>query len=383
MTSEYCVKISNQLQAPEWDKFVLNAPGGHHVQTSLWAQLKASLGWSVTRVIVREGDQIVGGAQVLIHHLPIYGAVGYVTKGPILALSHDKNLIELILDQLRLIRSAAHLQLLVIQPSTNGECFAERLTQIGFTPSSLALAPTATIVLDLMPELEQIAGNMKRQTRQNIRRSEREEISVRDGTRDDLATFYRLHVETSRRQQFDSYPEEYLARMWDLFEPRGFIRLLVAEYRKEAVSALLLVPFGETVIAKLLGWSGEHADRRPNDGLFWAAVRWSKANGYRRFDFEGIDRTTGEAVLSGTPLPESFLHSPDFFKLGFGGKVILQPKPYVRFSSALVKWAFNKAAPELEGHSLASRYVDRFRKSREIYTRNVSHSHAPHPGPSG
>jgi len=46
-----------------WDCF-LERYGGHHAQSSLWARAKESLGWSVQRIVVRKGEEIVGGAQI-------------------------------------------------------------------------------------------------------------------------------------------------------------------------------------------------------------------------------------------------------------------------------------------------------------------------------
>jgi lipid II:glycine glycyltransferase (peptidoglycan interpeptide bridge formation enzyme) len=203
---------------------------------------------------------------------------------------------------------------------------------------------------------------MKRQTRQNIRRSEREGITVREGSQVDLLTFYRLHIATSRRQKFAPYPIDYFIQMWRIFELCGSIKLFLAEYKNESVSALLVISFGDSVNPKILGWSGLYPDRRPNDAVFWAAIQWGKTHGYKYFDFEGIDRGGALAMLSGYPLPESLQHSPDFFKLGFGGQVILYPDAYDRFFNRVANWAYHKAAPKIGGQDIPSRIVDHLRK---------------------
>jgi peptidoglycan pentaglycine glycine transferase (the first glycine) len=362
MGSDYAVEISEAAEDPAWDAFVARTPGGHHVQTSLWGQVKALLGWQVARIVLTDRKRIVAGAQLLIRPMPVIGAVAYLTKGPV-CCSEDAMLAELVIDEVCRISRAHHVQLLAIQPPNNGQAMVCLLPPRGFRPSSLELAPTATILIDLAPDPDGILAAMKRQTRQNIRRGEREGITVHEGTARDLPTFYALHTATSQRQNFPPYPQEYFTHMWQLLEPHGYITLLLAAYEAETVSALLLVPFGNAVIAKILGWSGLYADRRPNEALFWAAIQWSKSHGYPLFDFEGIDPNGARAVLKGESLPASLHHSPDFLKHGFGGQVVLYPEAYDRVSSPILRWAYCKASPRIGGQSAASKLMDRLRKS--------------------
>lgn len=364
MSVDYEVKTSDATQDPAWDAFLAAVPGGHHVQSSLWSQVKALLGWRVARIIVTYQGLITAGAQLLIRPMPLVGAVAYLTKGPV-CVSTDVGPAELIINEVWRVSRAHRVQLLAVQPPNNGHAMISLLAARGFKLSSLELAPTATILIDLTPDIKAILAGMKRQTRQNIRRSEREGITVHEGTERDLHTFYGLYVATSQRQRFPLYSEEYFRRMWQVFEPHGHIKLFLARYGAEAVSALLIVPFGDTVIAKVLGWSGFHADRRPNEALFWASIQWAKGHGYRCFDFDGIDPAGARAVLRGEVLPESLQHSPDFFKLGFGGQVVLYPEAYDQVPNPILRWIYRKASPRVggrSGRSPVSKLMDYLRK---------------------
>jgi peptidoglycan pentaglycine glycine transferase (the first glycine) len=203
---------------------------------------------------------------------------------------------------------------------------------------------------------------MKRQTRQNIQRSEREGITIQEGNESDLNTFYELHIASSQRQKFSVYPLKYFQKIWDTFQPYGFVKIFLAEYHQAPVSTLLIIPFGNTVIAKFLGWSGEYAQFRPNDALFWHAIRWSKVHGYKRFDFDGINVSGAKAILAGNSLPEDLKHSPDFLKLGFGGQVVLYPPAYDMVYNPVLQWMYKKASPQVGGSSIPSRVMDRLRK---------------------
>jgi len=359
--SEYQVRVSEDINDSKWDEFVAKTQDGHHVQTSLWAQVKSVLKWKTVRIIVNEQDRIVAGGQLLFRSVTPFVTVAYLTKGPVLG-SEGKAVAEAIIQHAIQISQANHAQMLVIQPPNFDKETAPLLPVCGFQPSSLDLAPTASVVIDLTQTQDQILKQMKRQTRQNILRSEREEITVREGGEDDVPTFYRLHTVTSQRQKFVPYSLEYFMQMWRILEPYGYIKLFLAEYKSESVSALLVVPFGETVIPKILGWSGLYPERRPNDAVFWAAIQWGKVHEYKYFDFEGISRAGALALLSGNPLPESRKHSPDFLKLGFGGQIVLYSIAYDKLFNPLLSWAYHKVSPRIGGHDIPSQIINWLRK---------------------
>jgi len=334
---DYRVSLSDEPVDPTWDTFVSSLPLGHHVQTSLWGQVKNTLGYRAMRLIVSEDGRIVAGGQFLIRKLMPFVSIAYMSKGPILS-TWDPTLAQVVIYGLKRAAQTNHFLVLALQPARYEQEFKSVLLNNGFRPSWLELAPTATIFIDLTQGVDQILKGMKRQTRQNIKRSQREGITTRAGSESDLSTFYELHVTTSQRQGFTPYPEEYFTRMWQVFSKQGLISLILAEYQSKPVSALLLVSFGNTVIPKTLGWSGEHAKRRPNDAVFWASIQWAKARGHRTFDMEGVDREGAELTLSGQHLPEALRHTPDFFKLGYGGEVVLLPQSYYFIPGILWRW---------------------------------------------
>lgn len=361
MEEQVDVSVSNKEWDPDWDAFVESAPHGHHVQTSLWGLVKSTLGYHSYRIIVSKKGNIVAGGQLLIKQLFPYIAISYMPKGPIFP-QEEPSFVATIFSNLKHLVRSHHIQLLVIQPPTEYPEFTMLLNQHRFQPGWLDIAPTATILLDLTPDFDQILARMKRQTRQNIHRSAREGIVVREGNQDDLPAFYHLHLTTSQRQKFSPYPEQYFTSMWRSFAPHNYIKLIIAEFESEPVSALLLIPFGDTVIAKTLGWSGQYAERRPNDAVFWASIQWAKTHGYRCFDFEGIDRRGAEIMMSGQPLPENLQHSPDFFKLGYGGLVSLPPKPYDLIINPFIRWPYQYIFGKADRGLKANAMIDRFRR---------------------
>lgn len=345
----YHINISTADHDPRWDNFLTSTPGGYHVQSSLWAQVKAPLGWRAARVIVTCSAQLVGGAQVLLRRLPLVGSIGYVPRGPVLA-EDDPHLSTAIVGGLHRIARAYRVQYLVVQPTVAAKTLDARLVADGFRSSPFAVAPTATIIVDLTDGPDAVLARMRKKTRQHIRHGLRGDLSVREGDERDLPTFYRLLEAASRRRGYRPYPREYFLKLWSVFSPGGHARLFVAERGDEAVTALLVIPFGDRVLTKSIGWSGEHGESRPNELVYWRAIEWAAAHGYRFCDLEGIDRAAAEGLARGEPLPESLKQTPTFFKLGFGGEVTLLPKAYDYVYHPLLRrtyGAVSRAAPTL------------------------------------
>lgn len=311
----------------EWDNFLLQIAGSHHVQTSLWALVNAFLGWKTVRVIARQNKRIMAGAQVLFKPLSDIMAIGYVPKGPVFS-DDDPTLWEALFRELSAVAETNKILFLLIQPPKNATVWLNQLSIFGFQPSKVKMGPTATILLDLNLDLDTILSQMKTRTRYNINLSFRKGLQVRKGTEKDLDTYYELFKVTSGRQQFRSIPKQYFEKMWEVLKPYGYIELFLAEYKKDVISAQLVVPFGNAVVNKLSVWSGRYANLKPNEALQWFAVCWSKGNGFRYYDLEGIDSQLAVAILHDEPVPETSKQSLSSFKLGFGGQIVLLPGVY-------------------------------------------------------
>lgn len=339
MSDDYRIQVYGKLEDPAWDAFVAATPGGQHVQTSLWAQVKASLTWRAIRVIAYQKEQIVGGAQLLVRAVSPAGQIGYVTNGPLLA-SNDPELSRLILGKLCQISRKQRLWMLIVQPPAGGVDLAASLRGKKFLPCPVSPASTASCLIDLTQPTSTILAHMNAKTRHNIRQGVRKCIKIREGTEDDLSTFHRLLMQTAERQNFTPYSLDYYKLMWRKFHPHNFLTLLIAECEGEATSALIVIPFRDTVLAKSSGWSGTHNESRPNEAIHWAAIEWGKAHGYHYYDFGGIDREVAEMSLAGRLDGGPNKQTVTLFKLGFGGAVTLFPEATIYIFPPPARWMF-------------------------------------------
>lgn len=346
----YNVEVSYADQDSAWEAFLAGTPGAHYTQSTLWARIKAPGGWRAARVIVTHDQRIVAGAQLLIRPLPLLGAIGYVPKGPIVAEA-SPDLALHTLAALHRVARAHGVRYLAIQPGRDGLAIATQLRAQGFRPQPRLGTCTATLLVDLRPDCDAMLAAMKKRTRQNVRRSERMGVTVREGGAPDLDVFYRLLSVASKRKHFTVYSRAYYEALWQTLAPQGRLKLFIAERAGEALAAQLAIPVGDTLFSHVSAWSGEQGDAKPNEALEWGAMLWAKEHGYSYYDFEGIDPRAARAVVHGDPLPDEPEDGDPMvtrYKLGFGGHVALLPQTYDYVYNPLLRWAYGALLPTLQ-----------------------------------
>jgi lipid II:glycine glycyltransferase (peptidoglycan interpeptide bridge formation enzyme) len=361
----WTVRVSRERRDPAWDSFVARCPGGHHEQTSLWGEVKGVYGWQGLRIVVAREDRILGGVQILIRRVGRWGRIGYVSRGP-LAVSNHPKLIDFLLAQLHRATSSEGLLYLALVPPYNGQVFEPGLKRLGFSPKPNVLPPgglmPATLLLDLSPELGSLLAGMQRSTRRNVRYAARRGVTVREGTEPDVELFRQLMWTLCERRKTRPTPpqKDFFEHLWRVFHPAGLVRLFIAELEGQAVSAVVTFPFGDAVKSWKVGWTGDHAKSYPNEMMYWEAIRWARSNGYRTFDFVGIDDGLARMLENGESLDVASIHGADRFKVGFGGRPLVLPRPCYRFYHPLLRFFALAGGRKLIESPRVARLVGRF-----------------------
>jgi peptidoglycan pentaglycine glycine transferase (the first glycine) len=337
------ISVSTSRLDPEWDAFVDRAPGGHHLQTSLWANVKATQGWWPIRLRLRRDGELVGGCQLLLRSLPV-GAIAYCPRGPVMA-DLDQTALGIVLDALASVALRHRILYVKVQPPAGRGDIEHALRERGFVISDMPAAPVATVLVDLRRTPEELLAGMRAKARRCARKAMRDGIDVRPAGEAGMAAFARLIARASERHGYTPYPVDYYAEILRQFGPRA--ELLLAERGGEALSALLLVGYGDSVICKAGAWSDEHRKLTPNELIHWRAMQWARDRSYRYYDLEGIDESVARAILAGDGVPESARLGPTRFKLGLGGEVTLFPQSYDRSFHRLLAWPARLVAPRL------------------------------------
>ncbi|MEZ4708221.1 MAG: peptidoglycan bridge formation glycyltransferase FemA/FemB family protein, partial [Caldilineaceae bacterium] len=326
-----------------WDRFVAGHPAAHVLQTSNWGALKSRFGWESDRVALRDqAGRFQAGSLLLFRRLLDLKAaaltLAYAPKGPLVNWD-DADQVRSVLAEMARVSRIHGASVLKIEPDLpDTPANHARLRQFGLRPSAQTIQPRSTIVLDIGGDEEPILQAMKSKWRYNIRLAARKEVTVRQGTRRDMAEFNRLMQITGQRDGFYVHSAAYFNTAFDLFAPHD-AAFLFAEYAGQVLASLAVFVTGQTAWYLWGASSNAERNRMPNHALQWAAIRWAKSRGATRYDLWGIPDDVGKIVtglaphsLVGVPaadLPLDLQQAPNNelwgvyrLKQGFGGNVV-------------------------------------------------------------
>jgi CelD/BcsL family acetyltransferase involved in cellulose biosynthesis len=332
--------VSREATDDCWNKFLRETPLGQFQQSAMWAMTKRAEGWNSVRVLVTTGGELVSGFQMLTKS-SWRGRMGYVSKGPVVLPGRD-GLGEYVAELLRMLAKKEELRALVVQPPDLCLQMSEALTRSGFMLNMLTKVNDATWMVDLRDGFEAVEQRMSKETRKKIRQAVSRGLTIREGGRQDIETFFELMLSTCRRQGVDPNPpdaRQFLA-LWDAAHPQGGIRLFFSEYEGTPVAGQMCLVFGKTVTLWKKGWSGTESQRNPNDLSVYEALKWASLGGYQFCDFSAFGKQMAIAMLNGEPLSPVDEHSRDMFHVRFGGSPRLLPEARVYFPNPVIRSAY-------------------------------------------
>ncbi len=268
-----------------WDGYV-DRFEGHPQQLWGWGETKGMHGWSVDRVLVNDGAETVGCAQLLIRRLPMpFRALVYIPRGPMCSADQAAA----VLEELGGYASARHGGVaLSIEPDWDAESpFAEAVAAAGFKASANTVLIPRTLILDLSKSDDELMADMSKSTRANIRKAMRSEVDFRKVKTDaELEQVLGIYHETAARAGFGIHEDRYYR---DIFNNMGDGSPIIGAFDGEKVLAFVwLARSGATAFELYGGVSAEGQKQRVNYGVKWAALTAMREDGCRRYDFNGL-----------------------------------------------------------------------------------------------
>lgn len=161
---------------------------------------------------------------------------------------------------------------------------------------------------------EELLSSFNQLWRRNIKKAEKEGVTVRLGTVDDLGAFHTCYVETAKRDHFTPRPLSYFKTMWDALtgENKYRMKLFIAEHpdHQGAIAATTLTRVGQHSWYSYGASTTAARDLRPSNAIQWAMIKDSLNSGSAVYDMRGISDTLDQ---------NNHLFGLIQFKLGTGG----------------------------------------------------------------
>lgn len=349
----------------EWDALVTATPGSDVNQLRAWARVRGTLGYTARYLTVREGGRLVAGAQLLVRAAAGPAGLAYLPSGPVVSpAAADRERVVARLAE-ALAGWANPVRPLFVQPPDDGEDVSAALLARGFRPSRAGVAPAGTLRLDLAVTEEALRAGLGRRLRYWTGKWADRGVVVRRGGEADVPLLADLMAHTARHQGYQPLPRPYVETFVRELAPTGHAVLFVGEVEGRPVAADLLTGCGGVIKGRLGGFdrSGPAGKLSVPGAMRWAAIRWAREEGYRWFDFGGIDADMLADLQAGRTDREESWPGADRAKLSFGGVPYAYP-PAVEQLAPPARWAVDGMTRSPAGRRLLAVATERLRGAR-------------------
>ena len=185
----------------------------------------------------------------------------------------------------------------VVKDGFNHQKALENLKNAGLIRLAHSDEPKYSFVLEIKNRTtEQIFSEMKRNTRNHIRKAEKMGVKVRELKREELNILKQITESTSARRGFTDRPLSYYQEMYDLFYPRNEIKFFVAEANGIPMSAAMFMLVGNEVVYLFSGSYEEYMhDYNAQYLIQWEIIKYAAKHGFSRYNFYGINSLPGQS----------------------------------------------------------------------------------------
>ena len=280
-----------------WDSLVSASPDGGFLQSWVWGDFQEALFNSVYRLSDEQEQwlaqcfQLKAGNQWILYipRGPVFVGYDKVMAGQ--ELSSQQSGRQSYLDffkELKVFAKERGCFLLRFDPAfETGHPFTDTVSRCA-KKARRERQPIHTLILDTAKSEAELLEAMKQKWRYNTRLAEKKGVTTRWSTdTKDAEHFYQLVSQTTERQQFGAYDEDYYATLIEKLGPQHQAAFLFAEYEGKPIAGLLLGFFGKRVLYLHGASNYEHRQLMAPHLLQWEAIKEAKRRNMR-YDFWGV-----------------------------------------------------------------------------------------------
>jgi len=275
-----------------WDDFLEATPDTGFMQSSWWADFRATAGFEHFGAVLKDGNGVVGGAMVQKFSSAADSGFYYIQDGPVLPDDEvvAEEVFAAILEGIESQRKTepqtiSHLRIEPRWQSVPG--FVSGFRSPSF--SDPFREPRNTLCVDLRPAEASILAQMKPKGRYNIRVAQRHGVSIVQDTSDrGLTDFLSIYQAMTERQELEPKPPDYFETLVNLLSSFQKGSVFFAEYQGARLAAAVVVYFGRRATYFFGGSLDQHRDVMAPYLLHFEIMRRAKAMGYDWYDLWGV-----------------------------------------------------------------------------------------------
>ena len=296
-----------------WEKFISSKSEANFLQSYNWGDFHKLLGKTISRVGFLKNQTLVG---VMLSVVEKAKRATYLTvpAGPIIDWD-NKNLVQLFKETIQKIARQEKCSFVRVRPQILESDESKKLFEsFGFKNAPMHLHAELTHQLDLTQSEEVLLGQMRKQTRYEIKQAVKLNIKIKTSHNlSDLDSFYDLQIETAKRQGFVAFDKKFLTSQFSVFAKANQAMLFTSFFEEKKLAQAFIIFYGNEADYH---YGASTLDGREYPGAYliqWEAIKEAKRRGMKRYNFWGV-------------APENEVnhrfYGVSVFKRGFGGEDI-------------------------------------------------------------
>lgn len=297
------VEVENKVK---WNGFVRSISPNRFSQSWEWGEICKARGFRIKRWGLEKNGELFGALSMWENNLFLGKKYWYCPGGPIIKKENEDDFFKLIKEKL-----GSDILFLRLEPVTEIEVTDFKIEK------SINIQPEKTLFLNLSQDEEELLGAMHQKTRYNMRLAGKKGVEVRRGGEKDFEDWWKIMEETGGRDKFKIHDKGHYKNMMDFKEKKEGdfkIDLYLAYYKDKIIAGNIVSFFGDTVTYVHGASSYKHRKLMAPYLLQWYSIKKAKADGYKYYDFYGIDEEKWPGITR--------------FKKGFGGNETKYPGTY-------------------------------------------------------
>lgn len=305
------IKVAEIDKKTLWEKFVESYPGANFLQSWNWGEFHQNLGKTIKRMGFYYDGKLLG---VMLCILEKAKRATYLTVpgGPLIEWE-SKSQIQLFRQTVERLAKELGCSFIRVRPQIlETDSNSKLFENLGFKAAPMHLHAELTHQLDLHKSEEQLLSEMRKTTRYEIRKAIKlgTKVSVSKDL-EDIDDFYKLQLETARRQGFIHFDKKFLKEQFEVFVKDKQALLYTAWLEKKKLAEAFIIFYGQET-AYHYGASTLLGRKYPGAYLIqWEAIKEAKKRGMKRYNLWGV-APEGEK--------NHRFYGVSIFKRGFGGE---------------------------------------------------------------
>ena len=295
----------------EWEEFTLNRPEANFLSSWNWGVFQKSLGRKVFALGLKENSQLVG-AMLVVKEEAKRGNYLTLAGGPVIDWQNEKQAKLFVATVGKLAKEEGCLFVRVrpqiLDTGDNRQMFA----RLGLKLAPMHVTADLTRQIDLTKSEAELLAQMRKNTRYEIKRIEREELRVKKSKNiEDIEEFYKHHLILAKKHKFVPFGYEFLRKQFEVFFDNDQALLFHAYQDDRLLASAFVIFYGSEAVYHYGISTGDNAKLPGSYACQWEAIKEAKNRGFRRYNLWGV-------------APEGERHHRFYgvsvFKRGFGGE---------------------------------------------------------------